>query len=317
MTTAPVLPGAPAHDVIRVATWNLKHNGIDRNGNDTRWHLAMQVLADLKPHLLLRQELTQGHMHGARAVWAEAARLGGFIPFVSQATSESANPTGVYIDPHMFDVVEYYEHVTGMWHAVCNPVVRLKRTTTNLSIASFHLCSFDPQQRASEAKRLTTLGKPGMHSIGGGDTNSFGHRPIEAASLPDWATIDDRSYVEHRTTERDGRLVADTRPDAILSGEHGGQPPVFRELGYYAATELRQRGASPLAPTASLWRTDQGPMRRIDRIYATPQIASALLRLDVINNEYVGEASDHAIVVADFSRTKLHQALGGEHSLAS
>ncbi|MEU2558450.1 endonuclease/exonuclease/phosphatase family protein [Streptomyces longispororuber] len=318
MTTALMPRSTVEDDVIRVITWNLEHNGVDRTGDDSRWHTAMRVLAELKPHLLLRQELTRAHMYGFRRVWAEAAQLGGLIPFLAKATPESANPTGVYVDPRAFDVVEYHEHVTGMWHPVCNPIVRLKGAKVPLSVASFHLCSFDPQQRASEAKRLTTLGKPGMATIAGGDTNSFAHTRIETAPLPDWSTITDRSYVAHRTIEYDGRLVPDTRPDEILSGQHDGQPPVFQELGHYAATTLGQQYSNPLAPTASLWRRDQGPMRRIDRLYATPQVATALLKLEVITTEDVRRSSDHALVLATFSLAKLRHVLGrAESTLAA
>jgi endonuclease/exonuclease/phosphatase family metal-dependent hydrolase len=65
----------------------------------------------------------------------------------------------------------------------------------------------------------------------------------------------------------------------------------------------------PLAPTSSLWRTDQGDMRRIDRIYATPQIAKTLIRLEVIVNDDVREASDHGIVCATFSRPGMRHEL--------
>ncbi|MEV0257729.1 endonuclease/exonuclease/phosphatase family protein [Streptomyces sp. NPDC050732] len=297
-------------DELRVVSWNVEHNGIDGSGDASRWSTAMEVLADLKPHLLLRQELTRAHMYGYRAVWAEAFHLGDHIPFLAAATPESANPTGVYADPRVFEVVEYHEHRTGMWHPVCNPVVRLKGTSTKLSVASVHLCSFDPHKRATEAKRLTTLGKPGMAAIIGGDCNSYPHTPVETAPLPDWAAVADRSHFEHRTIERDGLRVSDTYPDEILSGEHAGRPSVFRELGNYAATELRQHSSDPLAPTASLWRTDQGSMQRIDRIYATPQIAAALLRLEVIVSDEVRAASDHAPVVAIFSLAKLRHILG-------
>lgn len=218
MTTAVKDRPAGEMDVIRVVIWNLDHNGISREGDDSRWRTAMKVLAGLKPHLLLRQELTRAHMYGYRAVWAEAMHLGGHIPFLATATPESANPTGVYVDPRVFEVVEYHEHVTGMWHPVCNPVLRLRGITAKLNVASFHLCSFDPQQRASEAKKLTTLGKPGMATIIGGDCNSYPHTRIETAPLPDWNYIDDRSHFEHRTIECDGRRVSDTRPDEILSG---------------------------------------------------------------------------------------------------
>ncbi|WP_409473499.1 endonuclease/exonuclease/phosphatase family protein [Streptomyces sp. HC307] len=301
-------------DEFRVVSWNLEHNGISNSGDDAKWHLAMDVLVELQPHVLLRQEITRGDMFGGRAIWAEAARLGGNGPahtaFLATATPESANPTGVYTDPSLCTPVQYFEHVTSMWHPICNPVVRLKGAPSTLSLASFHLCSFDPAQRASEAKRLAMLGQPNMAAIIGGDCNSYPHRSDdETAALPDWDKIADRSHFEARTIERGGERVSDTRPDEILAGEHDGRPPVFKDLGHHAATVLGQPDA--LAPTASLWRTDQGPMRRIDRIYATPQVAEALTGLEVIVTDDVREVSDHAPVVATFSLAKLRRALSG------
>lgn len=294
-------------DAFRVVAWNIEHNGIQRDGSDERWHVAMDVLAALQPHVLLRQELTRADMYGGRAVWAEAARLGGHVSFLASATPESANPTGVYVDPDLCEPTEYYEHTTGMWHPVCNPVVRIKGAPAKLSLASFHLCSFDPDRRVNEARRLTTLGKPGMAAIIGGDCNSYPHTESEAADLPDWGEVEDRSHFEHRTIDSNGVRVSDTRPDRILSGTHHGRPPVFVELGQYAATRLHTPGA--LAPTSSLWRKDQGPMRRIDRIYATPQVAEALTDLEVIVNDDVREASDHCPVLATFSLSRLRRAL--------
>ncbi|MGP8301988.1 endonuclease/exonuclease/phosphatase family protein [Streptomyces inhibens] len=302
-------------DAFRVVAWNIEHNGINRDGSESRWHMAMDVLAALQPHVLLRQELTRADMYGGRAIWAEAACLGGHVPFLASATQESANPCGVYVDPSLCEPQEYHEHTTGMWHPACNPVVRIKGAPSKLSLASFHLCSFDPDRRVNEARRLTTLGKPGMAAIIGGDCNSYPHTVDETVSLPDWSKIADRSHFEHRTIERDGKRVSDTRPDEILAGSHDGLPPVFKELGHYAATELGQTNA--LAPTASLWRKDQGSMQRIDRIYATPQVANALIRLEVIVTDEVREASDHPPVIATFSLSRLRQALTPESALAA
>lgn len=300
-------------DEFRVVSWNIEHNGQDGSSdtNTGRWHLAMELLAALRPHVLLRQELTHAHRHGARAMWAEAARLGGngpsFAAFLAAGTPESANATGVYVDPSLCEPTEYHEHVTGMWHPACNPVVRLKGTLSKLSLASVHLCSFDGEWRAREARRLTTLGKPGMAAILAGDFNSYPHRITERANLPNWRTIADRSHFEHRTVERAGRRVSDTVPDEILSAAHDGQPAVFTELGHYAATELGQPSA--LHPTASLWRQDQGRPQRIDRIYATAQIAQALTRIETIDTEATRKVSDHAPVLATFSLAALRTAL--------
>ncbi|WP_399932220.1 endonuclease/exonuclease/phosphatase family protein [Streptomyces kanamyceticus] len=293
-------------DDFRVAIFNVEHNGVDRDGTDHRWHLAMDIMAAIQPHLLLRQELTRAHMHGARAMWEEASRLGGHRPFLAGATPESANPTGVYAD-RMCQPTEYFEHATAMWHPVCNPVFRIKNARKKLSVASIHLCSFDPARRASEAKRLTTLAKPGMAAIIGGDTNSYPHTTDETTPLPDWSAVTDRSHFEHRTVERDGARVSDTVPDEILAGEHHGQSPLLVDLAHHAATALGQPEA--LMPTASLWRKDQGGPQRIDRIYATPQIASTLTKVEVIVNDEVIEASDHAPVVATFSLARLCQVL--------
>lgn len=300
----------PEDDEFRVVSWNVEHNGISNSGDDGRWHLAMDVLATLQPHVLLRQELTRANMFGGRAIWAESDRLGGHAAFLASATPESANPTGVYVDRDLCRPTEFFEHRTGMWHPICNPVVRIKGAVEKLSLASIHLCSFDPATRASEAKRVATLGKPGMAAIVGGDMNSSSGHP-----LPDWSQVEDRAHFEARTIERDGKRVSDTLPDEILAGEYEGRPPVFVELGHYAATELGQ--ASALEPTASLWRTDQGTRQRIDRIYATPQVAAALTRLEVIVTDEVTEASDHPPVAATFSYSALCRAMSSEPASAA
>lgn len=303
-------------DAFRVVSWNVERNGAGRDGSDERWHLAMDVLSALRPHVLLRQELKRADMHGGRALWAEAARLGGHTPFLAEAGWESANPTGVYIDRDLCQPVEFHQYTAGMWHPVCNPVVRIKGAPGKLSLASFHLSFFCPDQRASEARRLTTLGGPGKAAIIGGDCNSYPHRSDdEKAPLPVWSKIDDRAHFEHRTFERNGERVSDTRPDEILAGERDRRPPVFKELGHYAATVLDQPEA--LAPTSSLWREDQGPMRRIDRIYATPQVAQALTRLEVIVNDDVREASDHCPVIATFSLSRLRRVLAPDARTAA
>ncbi|MEU5193676.1 endonuclease/exonuclease/phosphatase family protein [Streptomyces scabiei] len=234
----------------------------------------MDVLAGLRPSVLLRQELTRAHMHGGRMVWAEAARLGNHTAFLANATPESANPTGVYIDRTLMDPTEFYPHETLMWHPICNPIVRVKGTRTKLSLASFRLCPFDPATRAREAKRLVTLAKPGLETILGGDANSYPHRIAdETAPLPDWSQIADPSHFEHRTIERNGVRVSDTVPDEILAGAQDGRSPVFVDLAHHAATVLGQPEA--LKPTASLWRKDQGTRQRIDRLFSTQRIAGS------------------------------------------
>jgi anti-sigma regulatory factor (Ser/Thr protein kinase) len=111
---------------------------------------------------------------------------------------------------------------------------------------------------------------------------------------------------------RDGFLhvtVTDGMPGGAKRKSAGDDAESGRglALAHQAATVLGQPEA--LAPTASLWRGDQGPRQRIDRMYATPRIAEALVRLEVIATEEVIEASDHALVMATFSFDTLRRAL--------
>ncbi|MCB5911966.1 endonuclease/exonuclease/phosphatase family protein [Streptomyces pinistramenti] len=296
---------APGPDVVRVGSWNMDHDGLARNGDDRRWTTGMQVLAPLGLHVLLRQEKTRAHAHGAERMWAEAAVLGGegptFIPFLPKATHESASPTCVYVDPLTFAPVKEPEHGTDMTHPISTPVVRLKGAPRNLTLGSIHLSSSCPDRRASESRYVTKLAD---EALVGGDWNSPEGWPNPRVTPTDWREVKDTRHFQHRTI--DG--VSDTRPDEILSGRRDGHPPIYEELGRYAAQKLGQPQA--LEPTASLWRTDQGPMQRIDRIYATPRLAPALLSLEVIATQAVREASDHALVVATFSLARLRDALG-------
>lgn len=45
-------------DELRVACWNVEHNGRGRHGADDHRDLARDILASVRPHIVLRQELT-------------------------------------------------------------------------------------------------------------------------------------------------------------------------------------------------------------------------------------------------------------------
>ncbi|MFJ1551634.1 hypothetical protein [Streptomyces sp. NPDC088246] len=122
-------------------------------------------------------------------------------------------------------------------------------------------------------------------------------------ALPDGDKVEDRVHYQHRTIERAGRRVSDTRPDEILSGGD----PVFTDLGLHAATVLGQPGA--LAATASLKHTDHGPAQRIDRMYCTPDLAPALTAFEVLATDDVRAVSDHALLLARFDLDVLRRVL--------
>lgn len=280
-----------------VASWNIQKNGrapVDGRDHSPRPH---EILAAYEPDIVFRQELSGAGAHGKRALYAEAHALGGLIAFMGEEhAGRSKNPTGVMVNPRLFDIVAHTNDDLP-WKQICHVEVRRKDCPRTLHLGSAHLCHYDPGLRATEARRLTTYADHGHAVLIGMDANSYPHRTdVEIADLIDWDTVPDPVHFQHRTIERDGRRVSDTAPSEILTG---GAPPVFTDLAHHAATVLGQRQA--LTPTSSLHRTDQGPRRRIDVQLSTPDLASALISFEVIDTADVERWTDHALTISRFN----------------
>ncbi|MCL3998877.1 endonuclease/exonuclease/phosphatase family protein [Streptomyces sp. CSDS2] len=282
-------------DELRVASWNIEKNGRGRNGTGDHRSLARKIVRSFRPHIYYRQELTGAWANGKADLYDEAREIGGLMPFMTQPREgRSLNPVGVMIDPDEFEMLRQYEHDLP-WKPICHLTVRPKGSDTQLHLASAHLCHFDPDMRATEARRLTTLADHGHRVIIGMDGNSYPHqRALETVALPDWTQVQDRVHYQHRTVPGpNGERVSDTRPHEILTGNG-----IYVDLGLHASTVLGQPGA--LAPTASLKRLDQGPPQRIDWILSTPDIAQGLIRFEVVATEDVKRVSDHPLLIAVF-----------------
>lgn len=292
-------------DIITVAQWNLEHDG-GPDGAD--WSLAHDILRSYEPHIVLRQEMTHSHKDGARRLFAAERALGGLRGFIAQATPESPNACGLFIDPALFETVAEYRHQTLWWHPMCNVVVKLGDCPTPISVASFHLCSHDPDTRLTEARRLTTLGKPGMVSLIGGDCNSYPH-VLEPLKLPNWPAVGDRSHIAHRTYLEGGHLVSDTRPDRVLHAAG------FEDLARYAYDHLGEKFA--LSATAGQSKLDQGGPQRIDRTYGAGGLAAALESVEVVDNADTHSVSDHSLLILRFHRVRLERVLRAQPATAA
>lgn len=286
-------------DTLCVASWNKEHNARGDGG------LSNRILAAYKPHIVFRQELTGAWEHGKRDLFAEAEALGGLFPFMAEPSEgRSRNPTGVMVDPRLFQIEAHTDHDLP-WKRICHVRVRVRGCPKPIELASGHLCHFDPSLRATEARRLTTLADHGRTALIGMDANSYPHRTAdETTELLDWAQVEDPVHFQHRTIERDGKRVSDTQPSEILTG---GPKAVFTDFAHHAGTVLQQKDA--LAATASLRRTDQGPPQRIDWLLGTPDWNRALLRVEVITSKDVCRVTDHGLVIAYFSLPAVEQML--------
>ncbi|MFD8379054.1 endonuclease/exonuclease/phosphatase family protein [Streptomyces sp. NPDC059679] len=299
--------GAPSGE-LRVVCWNVEHNGRGRSGSEDNRRLAHSILAGYQPHIVFRQELTGAWENGRHDLYEEASALGGLIPVMSAPKEgRSRNPVGVMVDPQLFQIDTHTDHDLP-WKQICHVQVCLKGCPKPIQLASAHLCHFDPTMRATEARRLTVLADHGGTALIGMDANSYPYRTRDEITEPlDWDQVDDAVHFEHRTIERDGRRVSDTRPSEILSGGKG----IFTDLAHHAGTVLKQPGA--LAATASLKRKDQGPPQRIDVVFGTPDLTPALRSFEAVATPDVRRVSDHALLVARFDLAVLHRILTATH----
>lgn len=298
-------------DTYTVVWANLDHNGIGSDGSRHRRDIGLNVLTKLRPHLLLRQEETRAWDNDQALMKEEAQRLA-LVPVLSPLTTDTRNPVAVLYHPDAFDPVgEPVTWKTGMWRPLHFPMLRPKAAPTARPFAavSVHLCAHDPELRAMTAQRLTSLAEHGRSALIAGDMNSYPHRP-EPTMLPDWSQVTDAVHYQQRTLPVATGRISDTEPDRILTGVTPAGNSVFTDLAWHAHHELGQRIPNPLAPTATYWRNqEQGTPQRIDRGYATEDIASALHSVEIIATNEVQQASDHAFALARFTAATLHHAL--------
>ncbi|MBB5938675.1 endonuclease/exonuclease/phosphatase family protein [Streptomyces zagrosensis] len=286
-------------DEIRVLTWNVARNGRPGRGRPDRSDLARSVLAQYRPHIVFRQEETGASEDGNRALRIEANRLG-LTPCLASTHHDSPHATAVLIDTNIFEIQAEYEQ-RHAWHPIANPVVRLRGVGRELSLASIHLDPWSSIDRRREASHLLRLGQKGWSALIGGDTNCD---PVPAeGEVPhtDWADpAIDPCLRQCRAIESDGQWVSDTRPDKILR-------TVFRELAHHAAAR-GQSTPDPYAPTSNWW-SPVGLRTRVDRTYATDDVASTHISHEVIADDDVKTASDHGLLLDRFDTDRLHHVL--------
>ncbi|MEU4659490.1 endonuclease/exonuclease/phosphatase family protein [Streptomyces sp. NPDC023723] len=295
-----------SQDELVVLSWNIERNGRGRENNDANRQLAHLVMARYRPHILFRQELAGAWENGRRDLHEEANALGGLIPFMpAPKEGRSRKPVGVMVDPTLFQIDAQVEHDLP-WKQICHVQVRLRGCPTPIQLASAHLCHFDPQLRATEARRLTDLADHGRTALIGMDANSYPHRTADEVTEPiGWDEMNDPVHYQQRTVERNGARIPDTGPSEILTGGRH----IFTDLAHHAGTVLGQRGA--LAATASLRRTDQGPPQRIDIVLSTPDLAPALRSFEVVVTPEVRRVTDHGLLVARFQLSQFRRCLAG------
>lgn len=292
--------------VVRLVSLNVEvDGGPDEPGKrpPKRWREAHELLAPLRPDLLLRQEMSYSHLDGNRRLHAAERALGmrGFL----SPNGSGRNPTGMFLRPGVFEVVNQVEHL-GIWRTPPTNVIAWLDGAPGRDIvaASWHTSFNSPKGREREADELSALAdkmKQEKHFIGGGDCNEYPVPTGETVPEIDWASeeITDRPHVHHRTNQGpNGTRTSCTYLDETLlaCGLH--------DPARYAYHELGQENA--LDATAGHAAKGQGGGRRIDRIYLDPWLIQAVLEVRVLDTTGI---SDHHGLVVDLSHAKAVEAL--------
>ena len=289
---------------IRVATCNFELNG---KGDPEIWKHMHTRLADLSLDVLCRQELVGCAAQGrASQLWHASETALGMIGTLGP----HVGATAVYLNPQTFEVVETWD--TASWHAWwLHPTAltaRLRGThNTDFVVGSAHLDFDSPTARATQAENLTRLAdRPGAGNRTGGkmpvlalcgDWNSYPspHLAPGEPSLPMPQEILDPQHLAHRSFIDGEERVMDFRPDQILHG--AGMTDTARHIAH------THKKPSAVHPTTDETRKpQQGPARRIDRIYTSNLLLPALVDVEVIP---MTDLSDHHTVIASYCRKTL------------
>ncbi|MFE7072583.1 endonuclease/exonuclease/phosphatase family protein [Streptomyces sp. NPDC057620] len=281
--------------------WNFENNGGDNRPKRIRAH---KRLASLNPHLVLRQEMPAADLSGKATMYDLETILG------LRGWLGAKSCTALFAHPAYFQPVREFPPLASgpatpapSWELP--PTALAMRYTpagpdaTPLVLGSYHLDYSSSGQRLTEAQWLSRLADKRwttpegqtvrMPCLLGGDNNSY---PVPGTPgdppLPVLEQIQDRRHRLHRSyVGPDGKRRMDDRPDEAL------RTAGLEDVARYRAATYGERTA--VTRTVSGCAT-HGPDARIDRYYATSDIAEVVISVDVI--EVHEKESDHHIVRA-------------------
>ncbi|MFJ6140129.1 endonuclease/exonuclease/phosphatase family protein [Kitasatospora sp. NPDC092286] len=293
MNTAPPAPDA---QLARFAYWNVEHG---RRLTDACAWLRTQTL-----DLLVWGELQPGDLSRVE----DALDMVGYAAADTEVTDNTnailLRPDG----PFVFDREFKRQHRRAPWIPKANIQVGIRSDGSTgsgrLILVGEHSCYYGPTIRQIEAEWYSTVIKHGRRVLAMGDWNSYpvGEVP-DLGAITDLAHLHDRTYL-HPSVGR----VPDTRPDEDLTT--AGYIDLARHAAVRNSYHLALGPTAGYAPSAA----GHGGEQRIDRAYADPSTASALVAFEPVRG--LEEISDHRPLVGAFDLARLRAAVDGPHKNA-
>ncbi|MGW0822529.1 endonuclease/exonuclease/phosphatase family protein [Streptomyces sp. NPDC002845] len=290
---------------ITLLSWNFENNG---GGDATKRLRAHERLVRLNPHLVFRQEMWKADADG-NAILYQLEDVLGLRGWLGPEAC-----TAIFADPRLFQPVREWPKTGPMW--VLPPTALTMRflpagaEATPLALASYHLNYASGTNRVAETEWLSTWADKKwttpdgetirMPCIAAGDNNSYPAPGVAGdPALPLLEKINDRPHRLHRSyVGPDGTRVMDTRPDETL--RTAGLEDVARHWA------VKHSDRTAVARTVNGCET-HGPDSRIDRVYTSTDLLSAVIGVDVI--EVPEDESDHHIVRVTLDADSLSDVL--------
>jgi endonuclease/exonuclease/phosphatase family metal-dependent hydrolase len=254
---------------MKILSYNTLFGGFD-GAAKTRYDLLVEVIREVRPDVLLAQEL-KGYLANGERHALQFERDIGMRSFLAAAPHTGQN-TGIFIRPEI-EPLSFEADSVHFHHAASFLEARVPGFTKPVTFVSVHLCPFSPHVRLSEVGYLTNLAAPDGLVVIGGDFNSV----IPGDPEPDFAALP--SHFRARYTGVDGH--SDRR--ALEQLIHAG----FRD----SAAGFAER-ANPTVPAAAFVGTEFVPFRS-DYLLASAALAERVTNYRVVRSTATDHASDH------------------------
>lgn len=263
---------------MRVMSWNTLYGGWDGD-DDRRFRLQREVIADVRPDVLLLQEGKRFEADGFRRFY-EVEQVLAMRAFLAPAPHIGQN-TAVFVRPGV-EPVSFTSDSVHFHHAAALATLRVPGFGQPVTFISVHLCPVGVPMRLVEAANLAAHAAPDGLALVAGDFNSVSPYDDE----PDWTGLS--PHFRARYTEPNGSK-ADRRVLEFLYG--AGFVDIAHKLGGHL---------TPTVPGAAFPNAEFVPFRA-DYFLASEALSLNARSYAVIKDDRTDQASDHYPIVAEFT----------------
>jgi exodeoxyribonuclease III len=265
---------------MRVMTYNILKGGLNDDGTD-RFDDLIDVITSEAPDILTLNECNHFEHDGYRRFYAFERALGmrGVLGIA---------PSGFHVAVFARNAQVVQHELTADWvqHAILR--VDMLLSGVPVTVISAHLCPFGGEIRLSEAQFLAGSARDDHRVLIAGDLNALSPHDVSHYTPAKWAP---RRRARHSLPVGG---VLDTRAIQVL--EDAGLVDLARKN----ALDFTPTALTPLRIGSSNYAV------RIDYLFATPPLASALRSVRVVEGKTAARASDHYPVIADFDQGLVH-----------